>query len=356
MDIIQHFSSIIISHWYWIIQLFIILLLTWGVNVLLQYMLRRFTHKSDSFWGMALVSSFSMPLRAFIWLGGIGGSLELLNKQFSITLFDTLLSFRVAVMTLLVGWFLLQLNYNAFKILRLKSDQPIKTTLDLAKKISTACIIVGMALMLLPSLGISINGIVAFGGIGGIVVGMAAKDLLANFFGAVMIHIDHPFVVGDWISLPEKNIQGTVENIGWRQIIVRTFNTRQVFIPNSMFGNIILENPSRMTHRRLCETIGIRYDDVKKLPPILSDIRALLESSPEIDQEQDIIVNFNAFSAYSVDFIVWAYSKHTKWTEFLKIKENLMLAISDIITSHGAEIAFPTQVMQIKQDNTDTFS
>jgi len=79
-----------------------------------------------------------------------------------------------------------------------------------------ASIVITAALVILQNLGFSISGVLAFGGVGGIAVGFAAKDLLANFFGGLTVYMDRPFVVGDWVRSPDKNIEGTVEHIGWR--------------------------------------------------------------------------------------------------------------------------------------------
>jgi len=78
----------------------------------------------------------------------------------------------------------------------------------------------------MQTLGYSISGVLAFGGIGGIAVGFAARDLLANFFGGFMIYMDRPFDVGDWIRSPDQEIEGTVEKIGWRLTTIRTFDKR----------------------------------------------------------------------------------------------------------------------------------
>lgn len=346
-------QGIALEHWQWIAQLFAVLLMTWVASVMIQKMLRRFGLSADSSWHLALLTSALSPLRVFIWLGGISICITIIHEQFPLPIIKLLQGIQPVALIIMTGWFLLRFKRQAFQLLSKEAERPMIVTLDLANKIVTACIIVGMALMLLPSLGISINGILAFGGIGGVIVGLAAKDMLANVFGAVMIHVDHPFVVGDWISLPEKQIQGVVESIGWRQIIIRTFDTRQVFIPNSMVGTIILENPDRMTHRRIYETIGVRYDDIGKITEILADIRSLVENHPDIDKKTTFLVNLTSFSAYSVDFLVSAYTRKTNWGEFLQLKEALLLSISDVIIQHNAEIAFPTQVMQIKYSGND---
>ena len=103
-----------------------------------------------------------------------------------------------------------------------------------------------------------------FGGVGGLIVGLAAKDLLSNFFGGMMIYFDRPFKVGDWIRSPDRQIEGTVERIGWRMTIIRTFDKRPLYVPNSVFSSIVVENPSRMLNRRINETFGLRYQDADK--------------------------------------------------------------------------------------------
>ena len=115
--------------------------------------------------------------------------------------------------------------------------------------------------MILQSLGVSVSGLLAFGGIGGIAVGFAARDLLANFLGGLSIYLDRPFTVGDWIRSPDREIEGTVEEIGWRMTRIRTFDQRPLYVPNSIFASVALENPSRMNNRRIYETLGIRYED-----------------------------------------------------------------------------------------------
>ena len=186
----------------------------------------------------------------------------------------------------------------------------------------------------------------AFGGIGGIAIGFAAKDLLANFFGGLMIYMDRPFTQGDWIRSPDKNIEGTVESIGWRLTCIRTFDKRPLYVPNSVFASIAVENPSRMTNRRIYETIGLRYDDVAQVRAVIEDVKKMLVAHPEIDNTQTLIVNFNAFGASSLDFFVYTFTKTTEWVYFHKIKEDVLLKILDIIIEHGADVAYPTSTLK----------
>ena len=102
-----------------------------------------------------------------------------------------------------------------------------------------------------------------------------------------MIYLDRPFSVGDWVRSPEKEIEGTVEDIGWRLTRIRTFDKRPLYIPNSVFANISVENPSRMTNRRIYETLGIRYSDINSMSQIVSQVKAMLKAHDSIDSSPD---------------------------------------------------------------------
>ena len=104
-----------------------------------------------------------------------------------------------------------------------------------------------------------------------------------------------------------------------------------------------------MSHRRIYETVGIRYDDMDKLPGIISDVKTMLQSHPDIAQDQTMIVNFNQFAASSLDFFVYTFTKTTNWIEYHQVKQDVLLKISDIINRHGAEIAFPTSTVHIPE-------
>ena len=222
------------------------------------------------------------------------------------------------------------------------------TTVQAIGKLLRISVIITAALTVLQTLGVSISGILAFGGIGGIAVGFAAKDLLANFFGGLMLYLDRPFVVGDWIRSPDRNIEGTVEAIGWRLTVIRTFDQRPLYVPNSVFASVAIENPSRMRNRRIYETIGVRYDDAAKVKLIVDEVRQFLLNDADIEsEERTLMVNFSAFNASSLDFMVYAFTKTTNWIEYNAIKERILLAIFDIIEKHGAEIAFPTSTVHL---------
>jgi MscS family membrane protein len=221
------------------------------------------------------------------------------------------------------------------------------TTANAIGKLLRISVIITAVLSVLQTLGVSVSGVMAFGGIGGIAVGFAAKDLLANFFGGLMIYLDRPFVVGDWIKSPDREIEGTVEHIGWRLTLIRTFDRRPLYVPNSIFANIAVENPSRMQNRRIYETFGVRYDDASRVKGIVDDVRTLLASHADIDPERTLIVNLNEFGDSSLNFFIYTFTRTTNWVEFHAIKEKVLLQVLAIIESHGAQCAFPTSTVHL---------
>ena len=90
-----------------------------------------------------------------------------------------------------------------------------------------------------------------------------------------MIFLDRPFSIGDWIRSPDREIEGVVEDIGWRSTKIRTFDKRPLFIPNSAFASLTVENASKMQNRRIFETIGLWYDDIDKVKLVLRPVASL---------------------------------------------------------------------------------
>ena len=190
------------------------------------------------------------------------------------------------------------------------------------------------ALLIIQNFGFSISGILAAGGAGGLVIGFAAKDSFANLFGGLTIYMDRPFSVGDWIRCPEKQIEGVVEQIGWRHVKLRAFNMNPIYVPNSIFSTAVLENPSRMTHRRINDIISLRYRDADKVVAIAAAIQAVLDGHEEIDHENTKLVSFEKFSTSSIDVMIRAFTKTTDWVIYRKIRQAILLKVAKIVFEH----------------------
>lgn len=349
---IENFSEFIVKNG-WVIETFAVVLVTAAARLVAKYFFTRLAaqfEKTRNLYDDALLEALRKPLGVGIWVIGISFAAQAVGGSDPAEIFSQIDTSRdVAVVGLLV-WFALRfvrfieshLIAHDYELHNLDT-----TTVHAVGKLVRASVIITGVLLGLQAFGFSISGVLAFGGIGGIAVGFAARDLLANFFGALMIFLDRPFAVGDWVRSPDREVEGTVEDIGWRLTRVRTFDKRPLYVPNSIFTSIAVENPSRMQHRRIYETIGIRYDDIAVMRPILQDIEVLLRSHDDIDSDQTLMVNFVEFGPSSLDFFIYCFTHTTVWTDFHKIKQDVMLQMAEIIARHGAEIAFPTQTLHV---------
>lgn len=340
----------------WIVQVFVVVFLTLLVSLLLRLLTGRLYRKlknTDNPWDDAFVSALRRPLSLLVWIVGIAFAADIIRLETEAVIFNAVGPLRDVGVIATFTWFLLRLvgNFQQDVVDRGKNNEtPIDvSTVDAIGKLVKASILITAILVVLQTLGFSISGVLAFGGIGGIAIGFAAKDLLSNFFGGLMIYLDRPFVTGDWIYSPDREIEGTVEAIGWRLTCIRTFDKRPIYIPNGIFSTIAVINPSRMSHRRIYETIGLRYDDLEKVPLIIDDIKTMLKNHPEIDTSQTLMVNFNSFSASSLDFFVYTFTRTTVWARYHEVKQDVLLEIGKIVTDHGAEIAFPTSTLHMPE-------
>ncbi|MGB1402665.1 MAG: mechanosensitive ion channel family protein [Porticoccaceae bacterium] len=335
----------------WILELFVIVLLALSLGYLVNRIIDRLemqANKSLTVWDDAFIEACRKPVIWLIWILGVNFAASIAAQKMDSpvqALIDPINRLALIFLaTIFITGFIKRAERNL-----LHPDYMAKpidaTTVRAVGKLLRAAVIITALLVAMQLFGYSISGLLAFGGIGGIAVGFAAKDLLANFFGGLMIYLDRPFSVGDWVRSPDKEIEGTVEDIGWRLTRIRTFDQRPLYIPNSVFANISVENPSRMTNRRIYETVGIRYADIGCMESIVDQVTTMLCEHPEIDTDQIMIVNFNAFSASSVDFIIYTFTKTTEWVKFHHVKQDVLLKVAQIIEANQAEIAFPTSTL-----------
>jgi MscS family membrane protein len=336
-----------------VLYVFLVVFLTLSIAFIARIFLDKIAvkaTKTKNLWDDAFIAALHLPIRVFIWLIGLSLSADLVAYYANASV--SILTDKVrAVGVIVIGaWFLIKLIKTLEANLSKVDDSPKiidATTASAIGKLLRAAIIITTVLIVMQSLGYSVSGVLAFGGIGGLAIGFAAKDFLANFFGGLTIYLDRPFKVGDWVRSPDKEIEGTVENIGWRLTRIRTFDKRPLYVPNATFTQISLENPSRMLNRRIKETIGIRYDDANKMQGIVSDTREMLLNHVDIDTTQTLMVNFNQFAPSSLDFFIYTFTKTTNWEEFHRIMQDVMLATIKIIEAHGAECAFPTSTLHV---------
>ncbi len=339
-----------------VVHVFIVVLVTGAINLIVRRILRRVREqiiaRTENPWDDALFDALPGPVTVAIWTTGLFVAARVIGGQ--ILSHPRVTDLFVIILIADAAWFFVRwIRRTEEELIKLnqakkKPDERLDpTTVHAVGKLLRLTVNITAVLVALSYLEIDITAVLTFGGIGGVAVGFAAKDLLANFFGGLTIYLDQPFKVGDWIRSPDREIEGTVEYIGWRHTRIRTFDKRPLYVPNSVFTTIVIENPQRMLNRRIYETIGVRYDDIRKMNAITRDVEQMLRNHPEIDTNQLLMVYFNEFAASSCNFFVYTFTKTTNWSYFHKVKHEILLKIADIIDAHGAEIAFPTQTLHV---------
>lgn len=336
-----------------VINLALLLLLGVIAHLLLGAFVRRLHRLAEGSvmrWDDILMTALHAPLRLVLWVLLVYLALDVYPGTDALQ--EAMFHGAGTSMVLLLAWFVHRLIWGVEHEFLEREDYAgashDRATVRATAKLLRVTLWVIASLMVLQSLGVSVSGLLAFGGIGGIAVGFAAKDLLANFFGGLGIYLDRPFTVGDWIRSPDKEVEGTVEDIGWRVTRIRTFDQRPLYVPNSVFSQIAIQNPSRMFNRRIYETIGLRYEDADKVAKIVDEVRAMLEQHEAIDLNRTLIVNFVSFGASSLDFFVYTFTRTTAWVEFHAIKQDVLLKILEIIHANGADVAFPTRTLHVE--------
>ena len=332
----------------WLLQLLLIVVLAAAAAWTLTQLLRRLARMESahpSLWRSALLQAAPLPLQLLACVAGLAAAMALLQHIYPGAWWAHGPAMLRVLVVLIGALFLFRL------IRRLTNDatdaQLVQRPMDAESalaigKLGQVAVVAVAALMVLETLGFSIGGVLAFGGVGGMAIGFAAKDTLSNFFGGLMIFLDKPFSVGNWVRSPDAQIEGTVEDIGWRLTRIRTFEERPLYIPNALFNTIVVENVSRMQHFRIKQTLGLTYDDYARVLPICADLRTMLQNHPDIAQDQTLLVRFQDYGASTLDILVYCYAKTTDWLRFMQVQEDVLIKMGNIINQHGASFAFPT--------------
>lgn len=278
------------------------------------------------------------------------------------TLFIKILQLPIEV----VSWVLLLLNaakpfvvtivfYKIVDIVAMyfaKLAEKTESTLDdqlvplLRKTLKAFVVIIGTLYVLKEGLQVDIVPFLTGLSIGGLAFALAAQDTIKNFFGSIMIFIDKPFQVGDWIT--SSDVDGTVEEVGFRSTRVRTFRNSVMYIPNGKIADATIDNHGLRQYRRFFTTLTITYDTPPHLTQAFVDgLRKIVENHPDTRKDYYNIY-FNNLSAYSQDVMFYIFFDVPNWTEELRARHELLIAIVTLANQLGVRFAFPTQTLHME--------
>lgn len=213
------------------------------------------------------------------------------------------------------------------------------------KAMKTLVVILG-CLVVLQNFGLNVMSLLAGLGLGGLALALAAQDTAANLFGSITILVDNPFKVGDWVKI--KDLEGTVEEIGFRSTRIRTFYNSVITIPNGMMAKETIDNMGIRPYRRVRQTLGITYETAPdKIEQFCDQVRYLIKQNPKVNPET-VVVNFNNYGASTLDILVVFHLQVFSGAEELEYQQAIFVDILKIAASMQVEFAYPTQTVLAK--------
>ncbi|MDR2760540.1 MAG: mechanosensitive ion channel family protein [Rickettsiales bacterium] len=296
------------------------------------------TESAKDIFGSALVFSLKKPMKIFYWTYCFYRIFILLNERF--VFFKEVKALLVMGMTLWVAFrFISAYAQGMIKAKIEKGEENINLgDVQLFKKISQTSIVVLVLFMGIEKLGVQLRSLIAIGGVGGMAIGFASKDMLANIFGGLMIHLDKPFAVGDWICSEDRKIEGIVDEIGWRQTKVMSFAKFPLFIPNSIFSNVIIENKGLMISRKIEETIVVSCENISIMEKIAAEATKALESRPDVNKKLAVVVAMDNIKHWGINLAVTVFTTRIKWPDFMLVKQEILIDVVKIVEKNGGKL------------------
>lgn len=214
------------------------------------------------------------------------------------------------------------------------------------KSLKVFFVVIG-AIFILQNLDVDVGSLLAGLGLGGLAFALAAKDTVANFFGSVMIFVDKPFQIGDWVKMP-GDIEGTVEEVGFRTSRIRTFYNSVITVPNANVTNTPIDNLGARRYRRYRTTLGLTYDTPpEKIEAFCEGLRATILATPGMRKDY-FMVEFQDFGPCSLDILLYCFFEVPDWQAELRTRSHLNLSILRLAKRLGVSFAFPTQTLHLE--------
>lgn len=300
-------------------------------------------------------NAFYKPLKTFYVILGLYLAILLIRKPLEINAWINSLTdklFKISIIILAANGIANSLTTNNKSINRLKERMNPEVEDSMFKFILKAIriiIYVIAGFMVSTELEFNLNGLVAGLGIGSVVITLAAQDTAKNLFGGLVIFLDKPFIVGDWIQVDKY--EGTVEDITFRSTRVRTFENSVVNIPNAVIANDSIINWSRMEKRRNKVNLCLELDTpLEKVQKVQQRIKEMLKQHDDVIDDT-IIVRFDNITDNGINLLVCSYTNSVDYASFLEEKEKINLKIMQILKEENVELAYDTKTIFVKKEN-----
>ncbi len=308
---------------------------------------RKMARKTSFSWDDTLVDGVEKPA-GYIFLTGFY-YLTYSNLQFSVSISHFLAITLEIAFSITIIW----LIYNLADVFSKYLGEITKTAdsaiddqlIPLIRKTLRFFIVIMGIIAVLQNNGYNVASLIAGLGIGGLAVALAARETLANFFGSLTIFMDQPFKVGDWIKTGD--IEGTVEEVGFRSTRIRTFYNSLVTVPNSNIANTDVDNLGLRKYRRLRTMLNLTYStSPEQMEAFVEGIKAIVKANKHFRQDF-YEIHFNAFGPHSLDVLVYVFFDVPDYSTEMQQRHNFLLEILKLSKEVGVEFAFPTQTLHM---------
>lgn len=309
--------------------------------------IRRITDKTKFTWDDDLLDGVERP-SGFIFLMTFF-LISYTNLQLSVTVnlyLSTIFEVAISVGFVWLFYNLADVFAKYLTVITSKTDNKLDDQLvPLIRKTLRFFIVVMGVILVLQNNGYNVASLIAGLGIGGLAVALAAKDTLANFFGSITIFADRPFKIGDWIVV--GNVEGTVEEVGFRTTRVRTFYNSLVSVPNSQVATTDIDNYGMRQYRRLKTVLNLTYSTTpEQMEAFVEGLKAIVKANKNFRQDF-YEIHFNSFGAHSLDVLVYVFFDVPDWSTELQQRHNFLLEVLRLAKEVGVEFAFPTQTLHV---------
>jgi MscS family membrane protein len=311
--------------------------------------LKRLASRTQTTFDDKLFPALEPPIATFIALVGIFAALAVLKLS---ERSDLAINYgQTIAFSLVIFWGLLRafgaLLDHAQEI-SLRRNMGVAAFMPWIKKSLITLFVVVGGLMVVQSLGYDVKALLAGLGIGGLAFALAAQDTLANVFGSIVVAIDQPFKIGEFVQIGAN--AGAVEDIGVRSTKLRRADKALVVVPNKTVAAEAVLNFSRFTGRRADQVLSFTYgSNPEQLAGLVEDIRALLKSEPEIDPAS-VLVFFRDFNTSSLDVWLAYNSKGPDFVQHMNLRQRLNLQYMRMAAARGLSFALPTQRVEFQGD------
>jgi MscS family membrane protein len=255
-----------------------------------------------------------------------------------------------SLITIFIFWLLHQLVIPFSFLIKKFEEKISKPLVDWTLRGLKILIFVLGVVAILELWGIKVGPVIAGLGLFGVAVALGAQDLFKNLISGIMILMERRFTIGD-VILVSGEIEGVVEQIGFRSTLVRKFDSTPVMVPNFKFSEQSVTNHTRRHHRRIRWLIGLEYrTSVDQLKKIRDDLTNLIQNNDNFakNENTNFFVRIDSFSDSSIDVLIQAFTVTNDWGEYLEVKEKLAVKIIEIVANNQAGFAFPSQSLYVE--------